>query len=258
MRALQRRRRPTGRGAVAAPDQAKDAPPALEVVRLEAFYGKSQVIFDLSLTIRSGETVTVLGRNGAGKTSTLMAVAGLISARAGAIRLDGQEISNFSAFRRVRAGLSLVPSGSRSFSTLTVHQNLLMVKGRADGAGGWAIDDVYAAFPRLALLKESRGAQLSGGERQMLAVGRAMLANPRVLMLDEPSEGLAPIIVREIGRMLRELNAAGLAVLLTEQNHRLALEAADRAYFLEKGQIAWHGSVAEADDPDVIARYLAV
>ena len=230
---------------------------ALEVRGLNAFYGKSQVVFDLDLTIARGEVVTLLGRNGAGKTSTLLGIAGAITARAAALAVDGRDLTRLPSFKRVRAGVSMVPSGSRAFPNLTVDENLAMVKGSSNGKG-WTVKDVYTFFPALAEPKNSSGGQLSGGERQMLAIGRAMVAQPKVLMLDEPSEGLAPMIVRRIARMLRELNEGGLAVLLTEQNHRIALETADRAYFIEKGQIVWSGTAAEAKRSDAVGRYLAV
>jgi branched-chain amino acid transport system ATP-binding protein len=231
--------------------------PALEVVDLNAFYGKSQVIFDLNVSVSKGEVVTLLGRNGAGKTSTLHAVAGMVASRAESIRLDGEEMSRLPPFKRVRAGLALVPSGSRAFPNLTVQENLTTVRGGRNGAG-WSVSDVYNAFPALAALKNSAGGQLSGGERQMLAIGRAMVARPTVLMLDEPSEGLAPIIVTLLGEMLRKLASEGLAVLLTEQNHRLALATADRAYFIEKGQVVWSGAASDASEGDLVLRYLAV
>ena len=231
--------------------------PALEIVDLNAFYGKSQVIFDLSLTVGRGEIVTMLGRNGAGKTSTLSAIAGVVTARSESLQVDGLELSHLPPFKRVRAGLAMVPSGSRAFPNLTVQENLATVRGGQNGAG-WTVANVYSAFPALAALKNSTGAQLSGGERQMLAIGRAMVARPKVLMLDEPSEGLAPLIVRRIGEMLRELTGQGLAVLLTEQNYHLALEVADRACFLEKGQVVWEGSPDEASRPEIVQRYLSV
>ena len=228
---------------------------------MNAFYGKSQVVFDLALEVEHGKIVALLGRNGAGKTSTLISIAGspAISVSAQRLQLDGVEVSHLPAFRRVRAGISFVPSGSRAFPNLTVHENLAMVRGGANsGRGEWTIPRVYEAFPQLAALRGSSGGTLSGGERQMLAVARALVANPKVLMLDEPSEGLGPIIVRQIGTMLRELADRGLAVLLTEQNHRLALEVADHASFIEKGQILWSGDARAASDDAVVARYLAV
>ena len=232
---------------------------ALEVVGLNAFYGKSQVVFDLELGVGRGEVVALLGRNGAGKTSTLMAIAGVVTTHASAIRLEDRDIAHLPPFKRVRAGLALVPSGSRAFPNLTVHENLAMVQPGRDGGIGWRVDDVYDAFPALAALRGSSAGQLSGGERQMLAIGRAMVARPHVLMLDEPSEGLAPMIVADMGKMLRRLaQETGLAVLLTEQSHRLALKIADRAYFIEKGQVEWSGDAQSASDPAVLDRYLGV
>jgi branched-chain amino acid transport system ATP-binding protein len=231
---------------------------ALEVAGLNAYYGKSQVVFDLDLVIEPGETVAILGRNGAGKTSTLLAIAGVVSSRATELRLTGREISTMAPFKRVRSGLFLVPSGSRVFPNLTVEENLGMVRAGRNRHRGRTLDDVYGVFPKLETLKDSRGSQLSGGERQMLAIGRAILARPAVMMLDEPSEGLAPMIVRGIGTMLQELNREGIAVLLTEQNYRLALDIATRTYFMEKGEIVWSGGSEEARNPEVLGRYLAV
>jgi branched-chain amino acid transport system ATP-binding protein len=230
---------------------------ALEAVGLDAFYGKSQVVFGIDLSVQHGEIVTLLGRNGAGKTSTLGAVCGVVTSRASALRIDGTDVGHLSSFKRARGGVSMVPSGSRAFPNLTVHENLTMVRGQG-ARSGWSIDDAYDFFPKLAELRNSQGGQLSGGERQMLAIARAMVARPKILMLDEPSEGLAPLIVAEIGRLLKRLAGEGLAVLLTEQNHRLALEIADRACFIEKGEIAWTGSAADARSDEIIHRYLAV
>ena len=231
--------------------------PILEVRQLNAYYGKSQVVFDLDLHVDAGETVAVLGRNGAGKTSALLAVAGVVTSRAEAIRLAGEEISHLPSFRRVRKGLSLVPSGSRAFPNLTVNENLDLVRSGSDGVT-WTVDDAYRTFPALAPLKSASAGNLSGGERQMLAVARAMLAGPKLLMLDEPSEGLAPMVIKGIAVRLREMAKGGIGVLLTEQNHRLALDVADRVYFIEKGQVLWEGDTASASDPAVIGRYLAV
>jgi branched-chain amino acid transport system ATP-binding protein len=236
---------------------ANGAGPALDVSGLNVFYGKSQVVFDLDLAVGRGEVVALLGRNGAGKTSTLLGITGVASARSAAIRVDGLDVSHSRPFRRVRSGIALVPSGSRAFPNLTVHENLTMVRGARNGTG-WRVDDVYDVFPALAALKNSSGGQLSGGERQMLAIGRAMVSRPKVLMLDEPSEGLGPMIVARIGELLRELASEGLAVVLTEQNHRLALATADRAYFIEKGQVVWSGDASTAREGDLVHRYLAV
>jgi branched-chain amino acid transport system ATP-binding protein len=229
-------------------------PPILEVQELDAYYGKSQVIFALDLLVGPGEAVAVLGRNGAGKTTALMAIAGVINSRARALRLGGHDISHMPSFKRVRSGLSLVPSGSRAFPNLTVNENLELVRGRTDGGARWTTDDAYRTFPKLAELKDNS----AGGERQMLAVARAMLAGPQLLMLDEPSEGLAPMVVKGIAERLQHMRGEGIGVLLTEQNHRLALDVADRVYFLEKGQVVWEGSAEQAGAPEVIERYLAV
>ena len=231
----------------------------IQVSGLNVFYGKSQVVFDLNVTVNQGEVVTLLGRNGAGKTSTLLGIAGEAATQTASMAVDGREIGHLPSFKRVRAGISMVPSGSRAFPNLTVQENLEMVRGAPSSNGaGWSVDDVYSFFPALAALRSSSGGQLSGGERQMLAIGRAMLAHPKVLMLDEPSEGLAPMIVARIGEMIRELASKGLSVLLTEQNHRLALAVADRAYFIEKGQVVWSGPTEEARHGDLLHRYLAV
>lgn len=234
--------------------------PVFEVRGLNAFYGKSQVVFDLDLVVNPGEAVAVLGRNGAGKTSTLMALAGVVSNHAALVALGGKDIGRMTSFKRVHAGLSLVPSGSRSFPNLTVEENLAMVRGdkRRNSGTSWTVDDAYRQFPVLAELKGNSAGTLSGGERQMLAVARAMLANPLLLMLDEPSEGLAPLIVRGIANRLKEMRGQGIGVLLTEQNHRLAIDVADRVYFIEKGQMVWTGSAEEASDPQILSKYLSV
>jgi branched-chain amino acid transport system ATP-binding protein len=234
--------------------------PALEVVGLNAFYGKSQVVFDVDLELERGETMSILGRNGAGKTTVLMALAGAVNAHAQRIRIDGREISRLPSFRRVRAGLALVPSGSRSFPNLTVEENMeIAIAGtRKSKRPRWAIADVYDAFPALGELKHKNAGTLSGGERQMLAVGRALVAGPQILMLDEPSEGLAPLILRQITERIRSMNEEGISVLLAEQSHRFALATADRALFVEKGRMVWAGTAAVAARPEIFGRYLAV
>jgi branched-chain amino acid transport system ATP-binding protein len=232
--------------------------PVLDVVGLNAFYGKSQVVFGLDLRVAAGEIVAILGRNGAGKTSTLMAIAGVVTSRAETIQLAGEEISHVPSFKRVRKGLSLVPSGSRAFPNLTVAENLDLVRRASDGGVKWTVENAYRTFPKLAELRESSAGTLSGGERQMLAVARAMLARPRLLMLDEPSEGLGPIVLKDIAVRLGEMAKDGIGILLAEQNYRLALEVADRVYFIEKGTVAWQGDADRAGDSEVIGRYLAV
>lgn len=231
--------------------------PALGVSELNVYYGKARVVFDAAFEVRSGETVSVLGRNGAGKTSLIHGLVGVVSSHARSIRLAGQELTRLPVYRRVRSGLALVSSGARVFPNLTVHENLEMI--HATGRRGtWDIDAVYDTFPVLRELRASRGEQLSGGERQLLAIGRALLVDPDVLMLDEPSEGLSPIMVDTVGNLIRTLNERGLAVLLSEQNHHVALGVAHRVCFIEKGHIVWRGSAAEAGSDQILGRYLAV
>lgn len=233
--------------------------PRLEVVDLVAAYGKSVVVAGLSLEVRPGEIVVLLGRNGAGKTTTLRAIAGIHPPQAGRVRLDGGDVTALLPYRRVRSGLTMVPSGARAFGPLTVEENLALVSGRTSAGGTpWTLARVYELFPKLELLRHAASGSLSGGERQMLAIGRALMANPSVIMLDEPSEGLAPVIVQAIARLLGELRAAGIAVLLAEQNHRMALRVADRCYFIEKGRIAFTGSAEEAQASELIRRFLGV
>jgi branched-chain amino acid transport system ATP-binding protein len=238
----------------AAPAQA-----ALRVSGLNAFYGRLQILFDVSFEIMPGETVALLGRNGAGKTTTQMALAGVVGARAEAIEVDGVDIAQMRPYQRVRHGLSLVPSGARVFPNLTVYENLIMNRpGDKHRGVRWSLDHVWEVFPALKALRNSMGGSLSGGERQMLAVSRAMVTGPRVIMLDEPSEGIAPIVVRNLRSILRGLNEAGVAVLLAEQNYRFALSTATRACYMLKGVVAWEGAPAEAVAPEVIHRYLGV
>jgi branched-chain amino acid transport system ATP-binding protein len=220
----------------------------LEVQGLNAYYGKSQVIFDLDLRVGPGEAVAVLGRNGAGKTTALMAIAGVVTNHAARLRLAGEDISHMPSFRRVRSGLSLVPSGSRAFPNLTVNENLELVKGGNNGGAQWTTGDAYRTFPKLAELKGNSAGTLSGGERQMLVIGRALMSRPRLLLLDEPSLGLAPIVAAQIMRLVRDLRReTGLTVLLVEQNAKAALSVADRGIVLSLGRI-----VAD-DDPRSLA-----
>jgi branched-chain amino acid transport system ATP-binding protein len=232
--------------------------PALAVSDLRAAFGKSLVISGIDIDVRPGEIAVLLGRNGAGKTTTLRTIAGVHPAIAGQVWLDGEDVSAAPAYRRVRRGLALVPSGARAFGALTVRQNLGLVRGRAAGSEGWSLERVYEFFPKLRTLQDSASGSLSGGERQMLAVGRALMANPRVIMLDEPSEGLAPVIVQSIAGLLRELATAGLAVLLAEQNHHMAMRVADTCHFIEKGAIGRACSADQARAENLVERYLGV
>ena len=231
---------------------------AIQVRGLQAAFGKSLVISGIDLEVNPGEIAVLLGRNGAGKTTTLRTIAGVHPALAGEVILDGTELGRTRPYQRVRRGLALVPSGARAFGPLTVRQNLGLVRGREQATGGWTLERVYQLFPKLEVLQASPSGSLSGGERQMLAVGRALMANPLVIMLDEPSEGLAPVIVQSIAALLRELADAGIAVLLAEQNHHMAMRVADTCHFIEKGSIDRACSVAEARDEGLVARYLGV
>jgi branched-chain amino acid transport system ATP-binding protein len=209
----------------------------------------------VSIRVGEGEAVALLGRNGAGKTTLIRSVAGFTPPREGRVVFDGQPVQAWPAHRIARHGLALVPQGRRIFSPLTVRENLTL------GARGknWTLERVYALFPRLAQRALQPGGTLSGGEQQMLAIGRALMTNGRMLVLDEPSEGLAPIVVREIGRIVEGLKGERLSILLVEQNYHLALRVADRVYVMNKGQIVWEGTPAglEADE-DVKRRYLGV
>ncbi len=231
----------------------------LELETIHTYYGESHVLQGLSLNVGAGETVTLLGRNGAGKTTTLRSIMGLTPARDGHIRFGGHEITRSKTHRIARAGLAFVPSGRRIFSELTVRQNLLLyLHPAADGAHAWDIDRVYAIFPKLAELDARKAGFLSGGEQQMLKLGRALVANPKMLLLDELTEGLAPAIVDDLADWLKLLKAEGFGMLLCEQNALFALELADRGYIIEKGQIRHTGSAAELSGSGDIMKYLGV
>jgi branched-chain amino acid transport system ATP-binding protein len=227
----------------------------LEVDGIETYYGDSHVLHDVSLRVAPGETVVLLGRNGAGKTTLIRSIVGFTPPREGRIRFEGEAMEHWPAHRIARRGLALVPQGRRIFAPLNVRENLLL---GARGSG-WTLERVLELFPRLRERTEQLAGTLSGGEQQMLAIGRALLTNGRLLLLDEPSEGLAPLIVREIGRVLGELRAARLSLLLVEQNYHLALRVADRVYVMSKGQIVYEGTPAGLQAAeDVKRRYLGV
>jgi branched-chain amino acid transport system ATP-binding protein len=227
----------------------------LDVEAIQTYYGESHILHGVSLRVLPGEAVALLGRNGAGKTTLIRSVAGFTPPRQGRVVFDGEAVQAWPAYRIARRGLALVPQGRRIFSPLTVRENLTL------GARGknWTLERVYALFPRLAERAVQPGGTLSGGEQQMLAIARALMTNGRMLVLDEPSEGLAPIVVREIGRIVQGLKGERLSILLVEQNYHLALRVADRVYVMNKGQIVWEGTPAglEADE-DVKRRYLGV
>lgn len=227
----------------------------LEVETIHSYYGKSHVLEGVSLSVAAGELVTLLGRNGAGKTTTLRSIAGVVRPKSGSVKFDGEEMIGREIYRIARAGIALVPEHRGIFALLTVEENLRI----AVREGWWKLTDVYDLFPRLYERRRNGGNALSGGEQQMLAIGRALLNNPKLLILDEPTEGLAPVIVDEIVRVLIDIKRTGMSVLLVEQNLSVCEKLADRHYVLEQGRIAYSGSAADfAADRSVRDRYLAL
>jgi len=232
----------------------------LEVEGLAAAYGESQVLFGVSFAIAAGEVVTLLGRNGMGKTTTVGAVMGIVPPSGGTILFEGRPIQGLPSYRIAQLGLGLVPEGRQVFPNLTVRENLVATAAnRAGGARRWTIEGVLELFPALAERLGSYGALLSGGEQQMLAIGRALMTNPRLLILDEATEGLAPLVRAEIWHALAALKAARQSILVIDKNVAALTRIADRHYVLEKGQIVWRGSSAElAADVELQHRYLGV
>ncbi|UEM06109.1 ABC transporter ATP-binding protein [Skermanella rosea] len=227
----------------------------LTVEGIETFYGTSQVLFGLSLEVATGDVVTLLGRNGMGKTTTVRSVMGLTPPRAGTIRFDGTVISGLPSFRVAQAGLGLVPEGRQIFANLTVRENLVATARH----GPWDLAAIHELFPRLKERGGNMGNQLSGGEQQMLAIGRALMTNPRLMILDEATEGLAPLIRQEIWHCLDRLKAAGQSILLIDKNIEPMLRLADRHYVIEKGRVVWSGTSPElAAKPEIRQRYLGV
>jgi len=228
----------------------------LEVDRIETCYGLSQVLFGVSLAVAPGEMVTLMGRNGMGKTTTVRSIMGLTPARVGTIRFAGGDIRGLPAYRVAKLGIGLVPEGRQIFPNLTLRENL---SATARDGTQWTLNAVYDLFPRLSERAGSMGNQLSGGEQQMLAIGRALMTNPRLLILDEATEGLAPLIRAEIWRCLARLKASGLAILVIDKNVGALMRVADRHFLLERGRVVWSGSSRElAAAPDVQHRYLGV
>jgi branched-chain amino acid transport system ATP-binding protein len=234
--------------------------PLLAVDNIETCYGLSQVLFGLSFAIAPGEMMTLMGRNGMGKTTTVRSIMGLTAARSGAIRFNGEDIRGLPAYRVAQRGIGLVPEGRQVFPNLTVHENLVATAAnRANARAPWTLDKVCALFPRLAERISNMANQLSGGEQQMLAVGRALMTNPRLLILDEATEGLAPLIRAEIWRCLTALKAAGQSILVIDKNVDALIRIADRHTLIERGRVVWTGTSAElAAAPDVQYRYLGV
>jgi branched-chain amino acid transport system ATP-binding protein len=230
----------------------------LVVDRIETAYGSSQVLFDVSFKVGEGEVVTLLGRNGMGKTTTVKTLLGLVPAKAGRIEFAGQKILGLPPYRIAQAGIGLVPEGRQIFPTLTVEENLVATAARTRGAG-WTAARVYEMFPELAERRHHYGVELSGGEQQMLAIGRALMTNPKLLVLDEATEGLAPRVRAEIWNCLKRLKAERLSILVIDKNVEALIALADRHVILEKGHVVWAGtSAALAADPVAKERYLLV
>ncbi len=239
--------------------------PMLAVDSLSAWYGAARILYDLSFTVGRGEVVALMGRNGAGKSTTMMAVMGLIAERRGRVAFNGADISRLPPYAIARRGLGFTPEDRRIFADLTVMENLDV--GRqpprrfADGtpAPAWSEDKLFALFPNLAEMPNRPGGRMSGGEQQMLTVARTLMGNPLMVLLDEPSEGVAPLIVEQMANTIVELKQEGLSILLSEQNIHFARLVADRAYVLEKGEIRWHGAMATLmDNQDVQRAFLTV
>jgi branched-chain amino acid transport system ATP-binding protein len=230
----------------------------LELAEIETCYGLSQVLFGLSLSIAPGEMVTLMGRNGMGKTTTVRSIMGLTLARAGHIRFMGEEIRGLPSYKIAQLGIGLVPEGRQIFPNLSVRENLLATAVERNGFG-WTLAKVHDLFPRLAERASSMGNQLSGGEQQMLAIGRALMTNPRLLILDEATEGLAPLIRAEIWSCLARLKETGLAILVIDKNVGALMRVADNHFLIERGRVVWTGVSQElAAAPDVQRRYLGV
>ena len=232
----------------------------LEVRSLEAGYGPSQVLFGVSFDIRQGEVVTLLGRNGMGKTTTVHALMGIVPAKAGTISYQGEPIARMPSYKVAQKGIGLVPEGRQVFPNLTVYENLIATAAnRAASQEPWSLERVYELFPQIAERMNHYGNQLSGGEQQMLAIGRALMTNPRLLILDEATEGLAPLVRQEIYRSIEQLKSEGLSLLVIDKDVRALTRVADRHYVLEKGRVVWSGSSTElAANRDIQQKYLGV
>lgn len=235
----------------------------LEVRNIHSYYGKSHILHGVSLDLKEGELVCLLGRNGVGKSTTLKSIMGVVEPQQGSIRFRDQELVGLAPFKIARLGIGYVPEDRRIFRSLTVHENLLMGiksgKKGSVGEGGWTIDRVYDLFPRLKERCNNKGSHLSGGEQQMLTVVRTLMGNPRVILVDEPTEGLAPLIVKDVLEMLATVRKSGVTVLMVEQNFKAAIKVADRFYIMSKGQIVFSGDQEELlAAEDVRKNYLEV
>jgi branched-chain amino acid transport system ATP-binding protein len=227
---------------------------AIEIDKLNTFYGKSHILHDVSLAVEEGSITTLLGRNGAGKSTTMRSIMGLTPARSGTVSVFGRDCTRMAPYQVARQRVGYVPEGRRVFANLTVEDNLKVPQG-VDGP--FDIPRIYKLFPRLEERRMNRGRQLSGGEQEMLSIARALLLNPRLLILDEPSQGLAPLIVREVFRIVQQMKAEGISVLLVEQNARMSLEISDDAYVLDDGIVVYAGPARELAADEARVRALA-
>jgi branched-chain amino acid transport system ATP-binding protein len=231
----------------------------LDLIDVHTYYGESHVLQGTTLRAQRGKVTSILGRNGVGKTTLCRSLAGLTPARRGRIVLDGLDVTRLPAHRIANAGISLVPQGRRIFVSLTVHENLLIAARPARAGSGWNIDRVFALFPRLSERRHHGGNDLSGGEQQMLAIARALMANPLLLVMDEPTEGLAPVLVAEVGRLIRQLREEGTTILLVEQNAAFAVDVSDHTHVMHQGTIV-HSSTPAAlwENEEIKTQYLGV
>jgi branched-chain amino acid transport system ATP-binding protein len=216
----------------------------LEVHDVHTYRGQSYVLQGVSMKVPDAACTTLLGRNGMGKTTLIRSLMGLTPPRSGSIKLDGKELVGLPPFAIARLGLALVPQGRHIFRSLTVDENLTLAARGSNGQDSWNLEHVYEIFPQLKARRRNSGSQLSGGEQQMLSIARALMTNPRILLMDEPSEGLAPVIVERVSEVIKSLRGQKLSILLVEQNYRLGVEAADHVYILSKGVVVWEGKPA--------------
>jgi branched-chain amino acid transport system ATP-binding protein len=229
----------------------------LEVNDIHTYYGRSHILQGVSMNLQKGEVICLLGRNGAGKTTTLRSIMGFTPPRKGSIKFEGADLAKMPPYEICRLGIGYVPQDRRIFPTLSVEDNLEVVERKVEG--GWTVEKIFCAFPILEPLKSRKGRHLSGGEQQILAVARPLMTNPKLLLLDEPSEGLAPLIVRAIEELVKSIITTGISVVLAEQNMRFAMNIAQRGYIIDKGRIHHQGTIEELkEDKEIIGKYLAV
>jgi branched-chain amino acid transport system ATP-binding protein len=229
----------------------------LELNDIHTYYGRSHILQGISMNLQKGEVICLLGRNGAGKTTTLRSIMGFTPPRRGSIKFEGMDLAKLPPYEICRLGIGYVPQDRRIFPTLSVQDNLEVIERRVED--GWTTEKIFSTFPILEKLKTRKGRHLSGGEQQILAVARPLMTNPKLLLLDEPSEGLAPLIVRAIEELVKEIITTGISVILAEQNMRFAMNIAQRGYIIDKGRIHHQGTIEELkEDKEIIGKYLAV